>query len=191
MKRDPKDHQDTRIVYYSEEHLTSKLKHINIDTHLTIKRKSFGKKPKCCNCVVTPRSVWLLQWPCLQVGLDSLISYKGHFSGDLHWKISNPWLCQASLFWLSSWSQVSWGVIKRISMTGTRNHFFPALIIEDPIWWLTAVNLLYHEGNWNQPLQSSSAQERAHRRWEVLDKWGIFNEIAYGILKWQKVHFKQ
>ena len=44
MKRDPKDHQDTRIVYYSEEHLTSKLKHINIDTHLTIKRKSFGKK---------------------------------------------------------------------------------------------------------------------------------------------------
>ena len=29
------DHQDTRIVYYTEEHLTSELKHINIDTHLT------------------------------------------------------------------------------------------------------------------------------------------------------------
>jgi len=43
MKRYPKGHQDI-IVYYSEEHLTSKLKHINIDTHLTIKRKSFGKK---------------------------------------------------------------------------------------------------------------------------------------------------
>ena len=69
------DHQDTRIVYNAEEHLTSELKHINIDTHLTIKRKSFGKKSRCCNCVVTPRSVWLLQWPCLQVGVDSLFLY--------------------------------------------------------------------------------------------------------------------
>ena len=117
--------------------MTSELKHINIDTHLTIKRKSFGKKSRCCNCVVTPRSVWLLQWPCSQVGVDSLISY---FSGDLNWKISNPCLCQASLYWQSSWSRVSWGVIKRISMTGTGNHFFLALIIEDPIRWLIAVN---------------------------------------------------
>ena len=38
-------------------------------------------------------------------------------------KILNPCLCQASLYWQSYWSQVSWGVIKRISMTGTRNHF--------------------------------------------------------------------
>ena len=39
------------------------------------KRKSFGKESRCCNCVVTPRSVWLLQWPCSQVGVESLVSY--------------------------------------------------------------------------------------------------------------------
>ena len=34
-------------------------------------------------------------------------------------------------------------------MTGTRNHFFLAPIIEDPIRWSMAVNVyhVYHEGN--------------------------------------------
>ena len=78
MKRDPNrpsGHQN-RILY-------RRTLDIRIKAHQHWysfdKRKSFGKESRCCNCVVTPRSVWLLQWPCSQVGVDSLISYLALF----------------------------------------------------------------------------------------------------------------
>ena len=45
------DHQDTRIVYNTEEHLTSELKHINIDTHWQEEkyRERIKMLQLCCN----------------------------------------------------------------------------------------------------------------------------------------------